>query len=56
MSTDGILLSVVTFFPLVGAIAIALHNPEAKSSARWIALWTTVLTFALSLLIWIWFD
>ena len=25
MSTDGILLSVVTFFPLVGAIAIALH-------------------------------
>jgi NADH-quinone oxidoreductase subunit M len=31
-------------------------NAEAKQNARWIALWTTLFTFALSLLIWINFD
>jgi NADH-quinone oxidoreductase subunit M len=56
MSNSGMLLSTVTFLPLVGAVAIALHNPEAKTSARWIALWTTILTFGVSLLIWIHFD
>ncbi len=50
------ILSVTTFLPLVGALLIATLNPEAKGNARWIALWTTLVTFAVSLLIWINFD
>ena len=50
------ILSIVTFLPLAGAIIIALLNSEAKGNARWVALWTTILTFAVSLLIWINFD
>ena len=50
------ILSVVTFLPLVGALLIATLNAEAKGNARWIALWTTLVTFAVSLLIWINFD
>ncbi|MEQ1652369.1 MAG: NADH-quinone oxidoreductase subunit M [Hyphomicrobium sp.] len=50
------LLSVVTFLPLVGAILIAFLNADAKGNARWIALWTTLLTFVVSLLIWWNFD
>ena len=41
------LLSLVTFVPLIGAAAI-LALPFA-ATARWIALGTTVVTFALSL-------
>ena len=36
----------IMLIPLVGAIAIALHNREAAGSIRWIALWTTLITFA----------
>lgn len=50
------ILTVTTFLPLVGALLIATLNPEAKGNARWIALWTTLVTFAVSLLIWINFD
>ncbi|MBK9078071.1 MAG: NADH-quinone oxidoreductase subunit M [Hyphomicrobium sp.] len=50
------LLSVVTFLPLVGALLIAFLNADAKSNARWIAFWTTLITFLLSLLIWWNFD
>ncbi|MET0867393.1 MAG: NADH-quinone oxidoreductase subunit M [Pseudorhodoplanes sp.] len=50
------ILSVTTFLPLVGALLIATLNPEAKGNARWIALWTTLVTFAVSLLLWINFD
>ncbi len=50
------ILSIVTFLPLAGAIIIAFLNSEAKGNARWVALWTTILTFAVSLLIWINFD
>jgi NADH-quinone oxidoreductase subunit M len=50
------LLSVVTFLPLVGAIFIAFLNADAKGNARWIALWTSIITFAVSLLIWWNFD
>jgi NADH-quinone oxidoreductase subunit M len=50
------ILSVTIFLPLVGALLIATLNPEAKGNARWIALWTTIVTFAVSLLIWINFD
>ena len=50
------ILSVTTFLPLVGALLIAGLNKDAKANARWIALWTTLLTFAVSVLIWKNFD
>jgi NADH-quinone oxidoreductase subunit M len=50
------LLSVVTFLPATVAIFMCFLNAEAKQNARWIALWTTLFTFVLSLLIWINFD
>ena len=50
------LLSVVTFLPATVAIFMCFLNAEAKQNARWIALWTTLFTFALSLLVWINFD
>ncbi len=50
------LLSVVTFLPAVFALAIATLNKEAHGNARWFALWGTLATFGLSLLIWINFD
>ncbi|PPC82391.1 MAG: NADH-quinone oxidoreductase subunit M, partial [Hyphomicrobium sp.] len=50
------ILSVVTFLPLVGAALIAFLNRDADGNARWIALWTTVITFLISLLIWWNFD
>ena len=48
------LLSLVTFVPLIGAAAIMLL--PGASSARWIALGTTIVTFALSLMVWAGFD
>ncbi|HXB51713.1 MAG TPA: NADH-quinone oxidoreductase subunit M, partial [Rhizomicrobium sp.] len=48
------LLSLCTFVPLLGALAILLM-PSAKN-ARWIALVTTIVVFALSLLVWANFD
>jgi len=50
------ILSLVTFLPALGALGIATLNRESKGNARWIALWTTLVTFALSLLIWTNFD
>src|SRR5437763_1656514 len=47
-------LSVTTFLPLLGALFImALRGEEEaeKRNARWIALWTTLITFAISLLL-----
>ena len=48
------LLSLVTFLPLLGAVAI-LAMPAANS-ARWIALITTIVTFVVSLMVWASFD
>jgi len=52
------ILSVVTFLPLIGALFIVLlrGGEETYRNARWVALWTTLITFATSLLL-IWhFD
>jgi NADH-quinone oxidoreductase subunit M len=49
-------LSIVMFLPLVGALIIGVLNPEAKNNARWIALWTTTITFLVSLVVWFNFD
>jgi NADH-quinone oxidoreductase subunit M len=53
------ILSVVTFLPLVGAafvLAIRGDDEVALRNMRWAALWTTIITFVLSLLIWHYFD
>jgi NADH-quinone oxidoreductase subunit M len=54
------LLSLVTFLPLFGAVLILVlaRGEEATSSrnARWMALWTSLITFVLSLFIWGGFD
>jgi len=44
------ILSVVTFLPLVGALLIYLLSGDddaARRNSRWIALWTTLVTFGL---------
>src|SRR5947209_2419832 len=46
-------LSVTTFLPLVGALLILALGGEGepeRRNARWIALWTTFITFAISLI------
>jgi NADH-quinone oxidoreductase subunit M len=53
------LLSVVTFLPLVGVLAILVQRgaeADVARTARWIALWTSLITFALSLVIWARFN
>ena len=58
--TDQPILSIVTFLPLVGVALVLLlvrgDDKEAKRNARWIALWTTLVTFGLSLVLWWGFD
>ena len=55
-STGFGLLSLITFFPLVGALAIGLLNKEAKGNARWIALYTTLFTLGAAVYLWGQFD
>src|ERR1700742_3415080 len=53
------LLSLVTFLPLVGAAFIlVLRGDEhlVARNSRWIALWTSLITFALSIPLWTGFD
>jgi NADH-quinone oxidoreductase subunit M len=51
--TSWPILSVVTFLPLVGALFIAFLSDDAAGvrNARWVALWTTLVTFAISLIL-----
>ncbi|HXF63400.1 MAG TPA: proton-conducting transporter membrane subunit, partial [Caldilineaceae bacterium] len=48
------LLSIITFLPLVGAAAVALIRDEGAQKTA--ALATTLVTFALSLLLWLQWD
>jgi NADH-quinone oxidoreductase subunit M len=51
------ILSVITFLPLLGVLFIALLSRDADpNNARFGALWTSLVTFAVSLLLWINFD
>ncbi len=53
------ILSVVTFLPLLGAVLILTirgDDETAYRNARYVALWTTLITFLLSLFIWAGFD
>ena len=57
--TNWPILSVVTFLPVVGVVLIYLirgDDEAAQRNARWIALWTTLITFALSLELILGFD
>ena len=59
MSFSWPILSTVTFLPLLGALLIAAlrgGDEAADRNARFIALWTTLVTFALSLVLWRDFD
>ena len=52
-------LSVTTFLPLVGALFIMLlrgDDEAVRRNARWVALWTTVVTFLVSLVLLARFD
>ncbi|MCR8723289.1 NADH-quinone oxidoreductase subunit M [Frigidibacter sp. ROC022] len=54
------LLSIVTFLPLVAAMALALflrgEDPAAQKNAKWLALFATSATFLISLFIYFQFD
>ncbi len=56
---DWPILSLVTFLPLVGAAFILLIRGDEEvvaQNARFVALWATAITFAISLLLWTNFD
>ncbi|MES2907032.1 MAG: NADH-quinone oxidoreductase subunit M, partial [Pseudomonadota bacterium] len=58
------ILTTITFLPLAGAALILIcrlfrggaDDVHGAATARWIALWTTLLTGALSLFMWWHFD
>lgn len=53
------ILSVTTFLPLVGALIVYLSRGDdeaAKRNSRWIALWTTLITLAVSVILVMRFD
>jgi NADH-quinone oxidoreductase subunit M len=53
------ILSSITWLPLLGGLVImSLGGDEATvaSNARWAALWTSLVVFALSLVLWVRFD
>jgi NADH-quinone oxidoreductase subunit M len=55
------LLSLIIFFPLAGALLVLLaggrgDRPERQAVVRWIALGASLVTFAATLVLWWWFD
>ncbi len=52
------LLSLVTFLPLLGAVMLLLLPGDAngRGPARQVALWTSLVVFALSVALWVGFD
>ncbi len=58
--SDFPILSMVTFLPLLGAVIILAVNrgtpEETAEPARYMALWTSLITFLLSLFLWFDFD
>ncbi|MCY4319882.1 MAG: NADH-quinone oxidoreductase subunit M [Alphaproteobacteria bacterium] len=60
MNSGGNLLSIIIFLPLIGVLAILLlcrgTGESAIRNARMAALWTSLVTFTVSLLLWFRFD
>jgi NADH-quinone oxidoreductase subunit M len=53
------ILSLVTFLPLAGAFIVLMVRGDEETvarNARWTALWTSLITFALSLVLWARFE
>jgi len=53
------ILSALLIVPIAGALAIMTlrgDNEASKTNARWIAMWSTLITFAISLIGWSYFD
>jgi len=50
------LLSMIIFLPLLGALAILFSGEKRGDNARWVALWTSLVTFILSLILWGHYD
>jgi NADH-quinone oxidoreductase subunit M len=52
------ILSIVTFMPLLGAALIMMlpQTPAGVRNIRWTALWTSLIVFAISLFILVYFD
>lgn len=47
------LLSITIFLPLLGVLAILGNRGNGKTqNARWVALWTSLITFGLTLILW----
>ena len=56
---DFPILSIITFLPFIGALAILMIRGDDQfvaRNARATALWTTIITFLLSLILWVGFD
>jgi NADH-quinone oxidoreductase subunit M len=57
--SDWPILSLVTFLPIVGSVLILFLRGESEAvarNARYLALWTSLLTFLLSTALWFGFD
>jgi len=53
------ILSLITWLPLVGGVVIMCVRGDEEtvaSNARWTALWTSLIVFVLSLILWVKFD
>src|SRR5690348_6252801 len=50
------LLSVLLWLPIVGGVAVLAAGRFAPQAIRWLALFVTVLTFAVSVPLWTHFD
>src|SRR6201990_416440 len=53
------ILSLITWLPLAGCLCIMMVRGDEEtvaSNARWTALWTSLLVFVLSLVLWVQFD
>ena len=49
-------LTLTTFLPLVGILVILFLKPEWKNAIRWVALITTLATFAISVVMLTYFN
>ncbi len=59
MISGNWILSALLIVPVVGVLAIMTLRGDSeatKNNARWIALWATLITFAISLVAWLEFD
>jgi NADH-quinone oxidoreductase subunit M len=56
---DWSILTTIILLPLVGALFLAVvrgNDEAARRNARWVALWTTLITFGVSLVLLVQFD